>query len=588
MKASTHQFRRLAAAALLSICTLVYAEDKGTNGATILPDTFGTVVIGDIPGLLDRIGALASKVMPGMNAAMIKQQAGAMLGDPQLEGLPSGSGLALIVPKQGLPYAYLEVSEAKAADYLKLLKQRHPGSVEQTDGLLVATMDQASLASAKELAAKVKSDVLGGQGAPTLSGAVKLAEVLKQYDPQIQAGISGMAKRLEQAEKATSESVAAPSADMVQGVFKFYYAVAKRIEILQLSLEPSGETMAMNYDITPVSKAAAGASPSGPSAADLIKLLPGSGAIRGQAQFDTESMGKIAADILKEVGGDNSSINAQAVADWMKECSAAFGGSVALNLMTDAASPVSGAYAFTEKDEAAALKVLRETPSRIESTGLDKFYASMGMPMKVAFKEKVREYKGVPIHQFVMNMEFKQGPSAQQKRMKELLGNVVYNIASVDKVLLYAVEPEKIDALIDAAKAGSNPAAKPLISATKLAPGGSAYFDYNVGAAMVFAASISANESGTGAEVVRGIANAVKDSPPLQVGWYDKSDHYRLTIQMPAETLHAFVQAGQQASMSKTKGAEKMEATEGSETTSSKPVRSSGPRSSSRTRSRNQ
>ncbi|MGI8905294.1 MAG: hypothetical protein ACR2IE_02250 [Candidatus Sumerlaeaceae bacterium] len=583
MKAAYQQIKAWTVAALLVPGNLAIAEIEAS--IPILPETYGSVVIGDVPGLLDKIGALASKVMPGMNAGGIKAQAGAMLGDPQLAGLPSGSGLAVVIPKQGMPYAFLEVSAGKTADYQKLLKARNLGTVEEADGLLIIGADPGSVSSARAIAPQVKETLLAGSGAPTLSGAVKVADVLKQYDSQIQGAMQGMAKKVEKAEKATS-ATAGGDADTIVSVFRAYYAFAKRMDTLELSIEPSGEAMAMNYGVIPVNKSS---EPNAPVAADasgsdLMKLLPGNGAIRGYASFDMVGMGKLFAEIAKEIEtpGETSKVNVEEITKWFEECSAAFGGSMAMNLMGDPGAPLSGAYAVTVKDEAAALKVFREMPAKMESTGFAKFYDAMGMPMKLSFKENVRKYKDTPIHELDMKMDFSRGPDEQQKRMKQLMGNMVYEVAFVDKVLVYAVKPEKIEDLIEAAKSGSNPAAKPLLSSENLPKGGQGYFDYNIGAAMLFAVSMSAKEGEKGAEQMKSMAAVVKDAPPLQVGWAKAANKYRVNVKMPADTLRAFVQAGQKAA-----AAAKDDKSIDAEKAPSKSTRSSGPRPAKQ-RSRNE
>jgi hypothetical protein len=576
MKLASNQLRRWTFAALVAVSPVVYGQESAgssTPAATqILPDTFGTVVIGDVPGLLDKIGALASKVVPGVNADMIKQQAGAMLGDPQLAGLPAGSGIAVVIPKQGLPFGFIEVSADKAADYQKLLESRKMGQVAQAEGLLVAAADPTGLDAAKAAAGKVKSTILGGNGAPTLAGAVKLAEVLKQYDAQVKSGIASMSQKVEQADKASTGTTA--NAETVQTVFEVYYSLAKKIDTFELSLEPSAEAMGMNYMITPLQSG--DVSPAVPNAgADMLKLIPGTGAIRGQANIDMAGLGKLMTDVMQEVG-KSGNVDTKAIADWFNECANVFAGPMAMAVMTDQKSPISGAYALASKDDAAALKLFREMPEKLKTTGLLKLYEFMGMKASLSFAEKAREYKGVPIHKLTVKVDFTK-PNEQLKNMQELLGNVVYDVAITKNVVLYAVEPEKIDSLIDAVNAGNNPSSKPLVSTQRLPQGGNAYFDYNIGAAMILAAELAGNKGEAATDTVRQVADAVKDAPPLQIGWYHQGTVYRMMVQMPAETIKGFVDAGKAAS-AKASSARRVESNEEESTSTSSSTRSSGPR----------
>jgi hypothetical protein len=219
---------------------------------------------------------------------------------------------------------------------------------------------------------------------------------------------------------------------------------------------------------------------------------------------------------------------------------------MAMEFMGDASSPLSGAYAIGVKDEAAALKFLQDMPQQIKATGFDKMYESMGMPFTFTFKEKVREHAGVPIHQLSMKMEFKNAAAEQREKLEKMFGNFVYDVAITNKTLLYAVLPVKVEDLIDAAKAGSNPAAKPLVSEEKLKSGGRGYFDYNIGAAMAMASAMAGGQANSGAEAMKQMSDTIKNAPPLQIAWYDLGTKYRATMMMPAETLASFVKAGQQ------------------------------------------
>jgi len=511
-------------------------ESVGSKNLPVLPDTYGTVVIGNVVGLLSQAGELASTVMPGMNKDMLRQQAGAMLGDPNLEGLPEGAGIAVVIPRSGLPIAYVEVAPSKLAHYKETVSKFGQQAAE-SDGLLLVAGDPGSLDAGKRFASGVKGNVLAGSGASSIAGTMKLAEILKQYEPQIKGALE------QSLSKADQQTTALPQKEQLQAVLKMYYALGKRIETLEMAFAPSVQGLGMDYVVTPVG----GGTPTdalktvpepaqGPA---MLKLLPAASGMRGEYTFDPKWMAgpmmNTFAEIMRE--GGVAQERTDKMKKWMESWVGAMSGGMAISFGGDAENPMASTYAFSITDEEAAIKLLREMPEKMESTGLADFYKALNMPMSVSWKDNTGEHAGVKIHQLTMKMDFSSQPEAIRENMEKRMGTVVYNVATTNKVLLYAIEPEKLEPLIDAARAGSNPAAKPLVSETNLPKGGTYYFDYNVGTMMDFAmASQPASQ-----EKMKSVADAAKNAPPVQIGGYSESGSMRAKVLVPAEMIRAMV-----------------------------------------------
>jgi hypothetical protein len=105
-------------------------------------------------------------------------------------------------------------------------------------------------------------------------------------------------------------------------------------------------------------------------------------------------------------------------------------------------------YALAVKDEAAAFALFKNIQE--EMGPLIRMYENLGMPMALDFKENVREYKGVNIHQFKLAISLEQLPEEQRMQMKGMnLTNMLFDMAILNGSLLYSKDGTKMEILID-------------------------------------------------------------------------------------------------------------------------------------------
>lgn len=500
----------------------------------VLPDTYGTIAIGDVRGLLELTGQMVGHVIPGFNEQMLRQQFGAIAGDPQLDGLPAGAGLVIVIPRSGLPFAFLEVEKKKIAAYEGLLKKRGLPAVARYEDLLLGAPNAASLDASRRFAEKVRSEILLGNGEPTVSASFKLGDLLRQYEPQAKSMLQKMDARMQQ-EKTTATG-------QLQGlktILNLQYALGKKVDLLQISFSPSEKGLAMDLAVTPKGGIAELAGPRVPENAAgpaMLELLPATNGIRAEWTCDPEWIAgpytNLIVDTMRESGVPAK--EADEFRSWMKTSMQAITGGMAMDFGGDPANPLGGGYALSVTSEEGALQFLREMPDRTESTGMGSFYRHIGMPLTVSFKENVRRHEGAAIHQLQVKMDLRN--SVPEKELMKL-ADTTYEVAVANKVLLYAVAPVQIESLIDAARSGKHPDSKALVSRRNLPEDGTFYADYHVAALAGFSGS-GATEQQAGK--MKRAAAALGDASPMQLGGFSDSDRYRMTVRVPVETLKAF------------------------------------------------
>lgn len=545
---TTLLLRTTAAAAMLALPALSPAQDATTATATSSAPTgasfgtpagpYATLVIGDVRGMIDQLGVLASKVVPGLNGDVIRAQAGGMIQDPGLEGLPAGSSLFVVFPRAGLPYGYLEVAEKKSESYKQLMNAAGLSNVAYENGVLLAGADDTSINDARRHLGEAKSGPLASSS-KNLLVTMQLQELLKEYDPQIQQAIDRMA----QDDDKPTTGIGSPQS--LQKMMRAYYNVAKQIDQVALTVDPSEKGLRFDKELTLVNSITTTGSTvaTGPDGSALLKMLPANGSMRGEANFDPQTLTNVSSLFLTSVVPDDKKAEAEKMMNQFGEISA---GSMGFDALYDT-NITAASYAIAVKDEQAALAFVEKSPQMMEDAGIYQYYKDQGMPMTLTFEKNVREHAGVPIHHLKVSIDFSGVTDESARKMMEKFGNVTYEVAAVNKVLVYAVQPAKVEEIIDAVKSGSHPQAKPLVAKQNLASGGQFYADYAVGGAIAAAAAVAPEK---GKDMLNTLSTQLKDSPPLQMaGYRSGDDKIKFSLLIPAGLIRDGFQAGQQVAV---------------------------------------
>lgn len=417
-------------------------------------------------------------------------------------------------------------------------------AVDEVQGMLVGGGDEQALKRARELAPKVKEQLLAGRGEPTLAGRVRMARLLEKYDRQIQAGLERMTEA-GQSSAVTTETAAQLQAGVT--VLRVYRSLASQVESVALTLEPSAEALTLRKHVVfKNGKADASAPAPEPDAARLFGLLPGKGALRGEMNLNPKTMLDFTIIFMeavdKESGGGGSD---EEFREWLRGFEKAWNGAAAMVFIPGEEAPVSGAYAIGVRDADAMLQFLAETPEKFKGSSLERFYERLGMKFQVEFEKNVRQHKGVQIHRLKTSVDFTTGATEHHRRMEEALDRLTYDVALVDKILLYAVEPYRMEDLIEAAQSGSNPDAQLLVSRKQLPSGGWMYFDYYVGQALSASTSLHDPDQ-PGMQMMKRLGAALKDSPPLLMAGYRAGEGHQFLLHIPVETIRTAVEFAKQ------------------------------------------
>jgi hypothetical protein len=126
--------------------------------------------------------------------------------------------------------------------------------------------------------------------------------------------------------------------------------------------------------------------------------------------------------------------------------------------------------------------------------------------------------------------------------MKAVMGKPVWDVAIVNKHLIYAMEGESIEKLIDGVKSGANPESTPLVAESVCGSGAQAYVDYNIGRVVSLMAKVIPAEAGkaSGRAAMEKIAASLADAPP--VSWSMRSVDGKISADafIPAGLITSF------------------------------------------------
>lgn len=516
----------------------------GSPTAASLDSALAIVSVGSIKGLIDSAGALASQVAPQMNSVTMKGMLGGMLGDPELSGLPGGAAV-VVLPGGGM-VGFLEVSDAKATSFTEMATMRNMKAAVE-DGVLVVTPQELLLGAGRKMAGKVKSEFLGKAGGGKVHARIALSRILEQYDPTIRKGIDAlpemMLRDMASRKSVTGIMPTTATARLLQAELLFFYRVAKRIDTVTVDVEPSAKGLRIAKTMIPV---AATDKPEAklPAVESIRKLVPGKGAIRVAAVFNGKAMYEFFAGEVTEIVKDLKieDVNSPKFAGWLKKWGEVMGDGFCCDMMLPGNTLYSGCMIMQVRDEKAALACLQSMEADLKEFGFEKMYADMGFPMSFKFTEAIREAKGVPIHQLKIEIDFDHMPGEMGALMKAVMGKPVWDVAIVNKHLIYAMEGESIEKLIDGVKSGANPESTPLVAESVCGSGAQAYVDYNIGRVVSLMAKVIPAEAGkaSGRAAMEKIAASLADAPP--VSWSMRSVDGKISADafIPAGLITSF------------------------------------------------
>ncbi len=513
---------------------------------TVMPEAMLSITVSDLHGLIDGVGSVAAQVSPMMNGMMLKNMMGMQLGDPGLAGIAPGKGLAIVALDPTNIFAVIEVGEAQIAAYTNALAPKGV-QFEYADGLLVMGQTKEQVAKGVALSGAVKSTLLAKRS-PTLRIALQPAAIIKRNNDQIQ-GLLAMMPMLMGKNMMPPQGATMDPTKILEGELRVFLSLAGQCDVAEvvLALEQGNIRISETYvpkagtRLATLCNAPVANNPNprtssgylGDGAMKLDATLANPEALMdfmiGEAELLVKEMEIKEVDLPSIVASMNK---------WWSISEGSFGEVVGFG----GDSGFNGGYLMDVKDEAEALAMLKDMPKDLEP--MLKLYESMGMTLSYEFKENVRAYKGIKIHQLPIKVSMTNQPPEVTEQLAAMnLTNMVCEVAFSEGVMIYIMGDNKIETTIDRlADETFKPA--PLKAHGVYSDGGFYYFDFDVGEYMAFVTSFMPD---TGNPMMKQqMATLFEGVEPITSAGYKADGRVMWSVNLPGELIAKY---GQMAMM---------------------------------------
>lgn len=516
--------------ALATACLAVTVSATLAAPPATIADTYGTVVIGDLPGMVDRGAELAKKVSPGISGEVLRGQLGMMLGDEGMKSVPAGSGLVFVMPQAGSPFLLLETEEGKAESFTELLNQRLGGKAKMVNSKLVAiSMNEPGLASATGAMGTSAAELLNSNDDKFIVATFDADLLIKDKGAQIDAGlknISAMAPR--------SDADSSSTAKMMQMLGQMVKSVGKRTDVATVKIDLSADGILFEKTMFPIGGVTM-ATPEGPSGQELLKSVtdPANPLLRFESFMDTQSaiagLTGVNNEVLLALGSTQADLDVGTAL--METASEAFGDGMAGSTSMDK-DGTNGTYVILVINKDKALQYINDASEEFSTTGaLTRMYKSMGLDTSMTLQRNVGNIDGEPVHQFSLAIK---PPTGSDKFMAGLHKPKTGKLTFVNDKMVIALGKTSIDEAVAAVKAGSATGSAELESRAKLPANGALYLDYNVGAM----ATLLEADSPEAAEALQGLKGTA-----ILEAFYTDAESLKLVLKIPSEMITQGVDA---------------------------------------------
>ncbi|MCX8038455.1 MAG: hypothetical protein N3D11_15640 [Candidatus Sumerlaeia bacterium] len=452
-----------------------------------VPDVAITVRINRLDQLFPRLDAMIAPILPGMGVEMLKLQLGNALGDPTLTGVDQtrAAMICVFAPEGGGEMPAVALVPVASAQ-LKTTLEARGSLVYQKEGgktLLVADVNNEKGMTAGR-ANFDKLEAILAQPVPSdVSVYVNVELLMARYEKTIENGLAEMMRNMEQMQKMMGQ----PGAGTAMLGLQLHGALSVIKELkdlgVDLSLKKEGAELGLILRAKPDTALAKVLDSKPALDTALLNYLPRTGSVVGFAGIDSAAPADYIAAKFNEVmaAAPKTTATAQLKADQMAKFlqrTTAMKKSTAFDFLAPGTDNIlNGAIIYETSNANEYLKELRTLKKTMDDLGLTALYKGMGMDFSVTFQDKVRDYKGTPIHKMTTSvnmagMEAMPGPATA---MMKMFTTQEYEIAAVDNYVIHDLNSKRIDPLIDALKAKKAAVSTPLRSQSQA--GGMLYVD---------------------------------------------------------------------------------------------------------------
>jgi len=459
--------------------------------AVSVPDVAVAVRINRLDQLLPKFGALVGSIVPAVNTEVLKTQLGNALGDPALASLDQTRPILVCVfdPAAGggpSPVALLPVT----SDQLTSSMQARGNLVYQKKGgktlLMTDAGNEKGMVAGRENYDKLEA-LLKEPLPSDVDVYVNVELLMTRHAAAIDAAVKELMKNMEQMQQMMGQP-AGPNPILYMeiagalGTIKELKDLGAEVNFSKEGVE-AGAVLRAKPGTSLATLLDAG---SAPDLSPLVGYVPRTGAVVGfaggydgtrWANFLGAKMDEALASLPQTTA--TAVIKRDALRKWI-ESSTRLKLATAFDFLTPGASNLlSGVIVLETSDANAYLNELKNLSKNLEATGMGAILTQSGTKMTTTFKEKVREYKGVPIHLLVIDVAMPQMGEAAMPMMNFMknLMHQEYEIAVVDNLVVQDMGSKKIDSIIDALKAKKPLSPAPLNAQNLFPKGGVMYLD---------------------------------------------------------------------------------------------------------------
>jgi hypothetical protein len=523
------------------------AQEPGAPASTPMPAALGEslmmVHVGEVSGLVLSAGDLAGKFQPGMSGIGLKGMAGMMVQDAELSGFGPGAGLEIYYFKGNVVMGFAKISAAKMQGYKDFMgAQMHGVKVDSVGDLLVfATfpMDEArsaeALTTAKRLAPAALKSMSDLGAKPTFKFVAYPGKAIESFDSQIK-GFLQMISSMQGGMKANAIMNSA--------------MIAALGDAKEFSIEFNPAPSAFQAEITLIAKpgtplAKSLESPAKPALSDMA-LLPADGALRVAVGVNSMAYANLIEEYAKKAFVELN-VSEQEQKDFMSlyhEPMKMYGDKMQLSMsmLTPGQGLISGSGLTRLPNVETAIQIIEKQVAQMKDNAMLKQMEQAGLKMDVVFNKDVRKHKDVSIHQWKMTMQSTNAGSAEKntemEKMLKLLGNLEYDMAFLDGVMVTGLGGVPVESLIDAVQSKVNPAARPMASVSAFGPQADAYVDFDLGKIMELVSGFAAANMPAGQpNPVEMMANELKGASPVVASWVTKDGSVVGSIKAPLDLI---------------------------------------------------
>jgi hypothetical protein len=530
---------------VLTGCGSKSSIDQGPaiEAPAALEEAVLSISVSDFPGFIDAVGEVASQVNPMMNSGMIKMLLGSNLGDPGLTGIAPLTGLAVVMTDLESFYAVVEVKSEQAASYVQTVQEMGL-LAELQDGLLLVAMDTEQLAVAKQHAKTVQKKLLASTRDASLRVIARPAKLIAANEEQITGGLKEMLADMKEYAVATDQPV--DVSKLLEAEVQVLLSLAGQVDIFEEVIAPVDGSINLIETLQPVAGSRLAAYCNAPAVNDYNPAIQSGlledGVFKLEACLRKPDAYKALIDgELKNLTTvmELDSANLDAWGAYIQRWFDAMGTTICESALTE--SQTFGISMIMDvSDEAAMLDALRSMPADLEALGLNKLYESLEMPMSFKFEEHVSTHADVAIHSLSLDLS-EAGMSADEAAMMQaMMGDLNFDVAVFDGVVVYAGGEGAIEKIIDQVKSGAAPTVQ-LAARNTYPSGGMLYADLDVGGYIRFISKFAGQVAAVGQDLDP-IVQAFDGAAPIIMSAYGNSGRMQVRCQIPSSLIERIAQ----------------------------------------------